>query len=206
MEMTDTLLIASQNIHKIAEITPMLEAAGYTVTDARHHELPEPVEDGGSFIANARIKAQACMEATGMAVLADDSGLVITELAEGDTEFPGVESAPYAQELGGYPQAVADIFKRLNGKPADCAYVCVLLLLFPDGTEIIAEGRVEGTLIPDPRGDGTFGFDPWFQIKGSETTFAEISTEEKNRISHRGLALRELQHLLKHTHELRILS
>jgi XTP/dITP diphosphohydrolase len=182
------LLIASQNAHKIDEIKPFLEQAGFDVTDAREHALPEPEEDGGSFVANARIKAQSAVKATGMAVLADDSGLVVEALGE----FPGVDSAPYAKSCGGYPEAVADIFKRLDSKPSDCYYSATLLLLFPDGREFISEGRTYGRLIEQRRGAGTFGYDPWFEIKERQQTFAEISTEEKNAISHRGAAIRDL--------------
>jgi XTP/dITP diphosphohydrolase len=187
------ILIASQNSNKIAEIAPILEQAGFEVTDARSHDLPEPVEDSGTFIGNARIKAKAAMEATGMAVVADDSGIIIDALGD----FPGVETAPYAKSLGGYPQAVADIFSRLDGKSADCHYICILLVVFPDGSEIIATGKVHGHLIREPRGSGNFGFDPWFELKDSNKTFAEITPEEKHRISHRGLALQDLLRQLK---------
>jgi len=186
------ILIASQNAHKIEEIAPVLLAAGFEVTDARMHKLPEPVEDSGSFIGNARIKASAAAKATGMAVLADDSGLVMESLAN---EFPGVESAPYAAECGGYPAAVADIFKRLEGKSSRCYYVCYIIVYFPDGREIIVNGRVYGHLIETPRGSGIFGFDPWFQIEGTAfdgKTFTEITNEDKHTISHRGSALKEL--------------
>lgn len=186
--MSKTILIASQNVHKISEIQPVLERFGFTVTDARSHELVEPEEDGGTFIANARIKSESAGKSVNMAVLADDSGLIIDALGD----FPGVDTAPYAKGIGGYPAAVADIFKRLDGRPADCHYVCILILRFENGEEIIAQGKVHGTLIEQPRGDGTFGFDPWFQIEGSDKTFAEISAEEKEKISHRGMALHDL--------------
>lgn len=188
------ILIASQNIHKINEIRPVLIQAGYEVVDARDLKLPEPDENGGNFIANARIKAQAALKATGMAVLADDSGLVMHNLENG---FPGVDTAPYAKSCGGYPQAVEDIFRRLNGRVADCHYYCVMVVLFPDGREIIAEGRVEGRLIPHRRGNGDFGFDPWFEMKQGRQTFAELTPEIKNRYSHRGLALKDLLQKLK---------
>jgi XTP/dITP diphosphohydrolase len=196
------ILIASQNIHKIEEIAPILQGFGFEVTDARMHVLPEPVEDSGSFIGNARIKAVAAMEATGMAVIADDSGLIVDALGD----FPGVETAPYARECGGYPQAVADIFKKLDGRPSNCHYFCVLLVKFTDGAEIIATGKVHGRLIETPRGDGVFGFDPWFEIADSDKTFAEISATEKSRISHRGLALQDLLHQLKATYDVRAVS
>lgn len=199
--MTDTILIASHNAHKIAEIAPVLEQAGFSVTDARQHRLPEPVEDGGSFLANARIKARSAVEATGLAVLADDSGLVVSGL---DNDFPGVESAPYAQGFAdGYAGAVADLLQRLDGRPADCMYVCLLLVLFPDGTEIVARGELHGRLLAQPRGTGTFGFDPWFGIPALGKTCAELTVEEKNALSHRGNALRELQQKLEAYHDLR---
>lgn len=183
------ILIASQNAHKIDEIAPILRLAGFEVTDARSHNLVEPVEDSGTFIGNARIKAKAAMESTGMAVLADDSGLVMESLAD---DFPGVESAPYAKECGGYPQAVADLFKRLDGKSSRCYYIALIMVLFPDGREVTVTGKVYGKLIQTPRGDGTFGFDPWFEIEGEDKTFAELTKDEKARISHRGVALKEL--------------
>jgi len=197
--MTPTLLIASQNQHKIEELQPLLEAAGFIVTDARTHVLPEPVEDSGTFIGNARIKAKAAVEATGMAVLADDSGIVIDELGD----FPGVDSAPYAKSLGGYQQAVADLFKRLNGRSPRSHCFCVLLVLFPDGREIIATGRVNTTLIAEPRGQSDFGYDRWLLIDQLDRTFAEITKEEKSAISHRGLALKDLLQKLEGHHDLR---
>jgi XTP/dITP diphosphohydrolase len=191
------ILIASQNIHKIEEITPVLVQAGFEVTDARMHVLPEPVEDSGSFVGNARIKAKAAMEATGMAVVADDSGIIIDALSSDLAEFPGVETAPHAKECGGYPQAIAEIFKMLDGRPANCHFVSVLLVRFPDGREIIATGKVHGILIPMPRGDRNFGYDPWFKVPELGKTFAELPIEEKFPISHRGRALQDLLRQLK---------
>ncbi len=193
------ILIASQNAHKIDEIKPILEQAGFDVTDARFHKLPEPIEDGGTFLANARIKARACCEATGMAVLADDSGLIVDALGD----FPGVDSAPYAKSCGGHEEATKDLFKRLGGKPSDCHYVSVLVIQFPDGREIVAEGRVDGKLIQERRGNGTFGFDPWFEIKGSGKTFAELTLAEKDKISHRGIALKHILEKLSQSDGLR---
>lgn len=188
--MTRKILMASGNAHKIAEIAPILEQAGFTVTDARAHALPEPVEDGETFIDNARIKARAAMEATGMAVLADDSGLIIDALGE----FPGVNTSPYVKECGGFQNAVDDLFQRLNGKEAKCHYVSILVLLFPDGQEIIAKGRINGILLPKPTTteEGRFGFDPWFKIEGLEQTFGDLTTEDKNKMSHRSKALQDL--------------
>ncbi len=199
------LLIASHNTHKIQELTPPLTAAGFDVCDARDYKLPEPDENGKSFITNARIKAVAAMAATGMTVLADDSGLVIENLSE-DEEFPGVDTAPYAKSLGGHANAVSDMFTRLNGRSAECHYTSVLMLLYPDGREIIAEARVEGVLRPEPKGTGTFGFDPWFEMNSTGKRFAELSVSEKNAASHRGLALQNLLHQLRNDRELRAVS
>jgi len=203
------VLIASQNAHKIAELTPILQETGFEVTDARGLQLVEPEEDGKTFIANARIKAEAAKAATGLVVLADDSGLVVEALSA-EEEFPGVETAPYAKSLGGYDKAVVDIFDRLQDRPADCHYYSVLILSYPDGREIVATGRVDGVLRPGPKGEGTFGFDPWFEIKGNGKRFAELTTEEKNKLSHRGLALKDLLEKLKGLpkgpHELRAVS
>ena len=187
------ILIASQNVNKIAQIAPVLKEAGYEVTDARSFNLPEPVEDSGTFIGNARIKAKAACEATGMAVLADDSGLVMNELKD----FPGVETAPYAKECGGYPNAVKDIFQRLAGRPANCYYMAVLLVMFPDGREIIATGKVHGCLLEEARGESNFGYDPWFEVPELGKTFAELAQEEILAISHRGHALQDLLRQLK---------
>jgi XTP/dITP diphosphohydrolase len=196
------LLIASQNEHKIAELKPLLEKAGFDVTDAHTHTLEEPEETEKSFIANARIKAEAAVKATGMAVLADDAGLNINALGD----FPGVDTKPYSDSMGGYPQAVADIFQRLNGKPSDCHYYAVLILRFPDGREIIGEGRVDGRLINERRGDGTFGYDPWFEEKETGKTFAEMSIAEKNGSSHRSRALQDLLKKIEGMRELRAVS
>ena len=200
--MTPTLLIASQNAHKIEELKPLLEQAGFAVTDARDVKLKEPVEDGKTFVDNARIKAIAAVKATGMAVLADDSGLIIDALRD----FPGVDTAPYVKSVGGTDRAVVDICNRLDGRDPACHYVSVLVLHFPDGGEIIAQGRVNGRLIRDGRGAGTFGFDPWFLVDGMDKTFAELTTTEKNRLSHRGLALQDLLRQLKDRHDLRAVS
>jgi XTP/dITP diphosphohydrolase len=185
------ILIASQNAHKISELKPLLEMGGFDVTDAREHALPEPEETGATFIDNARLKAQAASEATGMTVLADDSGMVIDALGE----FPGVDTSPYTKKLGGYAQGVDDIFRRLAGRPSDAYYTSVIILLFPDGTEIVAQARTQGRLIQTRRGTGTFGYDPWFELTDGAyagRTLAELSIEQKNSVSARALALKDL--------------
>lgn len=200
--MTRNLLIASQNVNKITQLQPLLEKAGFVVTDARSLKLPEPEEDSGTFIGNARIKAKAAVEATGMAVLADDSGLVVEALGE----FPGVDSAPYAKSLGGYEAAIKDIFKRLNGRPADCYYISTIMVMFPDGREVVGIGKVHGCLLETPRGDNHFGYDPWFLVDGGDKTFGEMTLHESVQISHRGRALDDLMQKLEGCHDLRAVS
>ncbi len=198
-ESMQKILIASQNAHKIDEIAPFLQQAGFDVTDARAYNIAEPAEDSGTFLGNVRIKARYYADATGLGVLADDSGLIVDSLGD----FPGVESAPFIKSCGGNAQAVADLFKRLDGRSPRCHYISVLLLRFPDGREVTVEGKVYGTLVSEPRGNHDFGFDCWFLVDGDTRTFGEYTTAEKNAVSHRGLAL---QNLLKELHELRAVS
>lgn len=186
--MTDTILIASQNAHKIDEIRPLLERAGYKVTDAREHELTEPDETGRTCLENARIKAQSALKETGMAVLADDSGFMVDALGD----FPGVDSKPYAESCGGYQGAIDDLFRRLNGRSPQAHCLCILVLLFPDGREVVAQGRIDVEMRAEPKGDSGFGFDQWIYYPKMAKTFAEMTLDEKNSISHRSRALDDL--------------
>jgi XTP/dITP diphosphohydrolase len=110
------------------------------------------------------------------------------------------------EEYGGYPQAVAHLFEMLDGRPTDCHYKTVLVLQFPDGREITGEGRVNGRLIQTPRGTGNFGHDPWFEVPELGKTFAEMTVDEKNGLSHRSHALQDLLKKLEGLRELRAVS
>jgi XTP/dITP diphosphohydrolase len=183
------IVIASRNQHKLRELAGLL--APHTL-----EPLPEsvelPPEEGETFADNALIKARAAAAATGVPALADDSGIVVPALSGA----PGVWSARYA---GRSATDGLNLQKLLDEMAAErdrrAAYVCVLALVEPDGSERLFEGRCEGRLARAPRGAGGFGYDPAFvpdDIDGPERTMAELDPREKDAISHRGRAARSL--------------
>jgi XTP/dITP diphosphohydrolase len=182
------IVMASRNHHKVRELAGLL--APHTLAP-----LPDsvqlPPEDGETFADNALIKARAAAAATGAAALADDSGIVVAALADA----PGVRSARYAGEAAGDEQNLAKLLDDMAGeRDRRAAYVCVLALVEPDGSERLFEGRCEGRLAHAPQGTGGFGYDPAFvpdDLSG-ERTMAEIAPHEKDAISHRGRAARAL--------------
>jgi XTP/dITP diphosphohydrolase len=184
------LIIASNNKHKIKEIKTILadkfdEILSLSEAGISH----ETVEDGKTFIENALKKAREIAELSGECALADDSG--ITAHALGDE--PGVFSARYA---GTHEANAADeennklLLKNLNDKADRTAhYTAAIALVYPDGRQVTAEGYMYGTLIDAPRGTAGFGYDPIFVPDGEVRTVAEMTPEEKNKISHRAKAL-----------------
>ena len=164
------------------------------VSLASFGELPDAVEDGATFEANARIKAHFFRGETHCACIADDSGIEIAALGGA----PGVHSARFAgvhgDDAANNAKMVAELEKRgLDASAAD--YRCALVFEDTDGTVLTADGRVDGTVRLVPRGEGGFGYDPYFYVPrdgGEEKTMAELTFEEKDAISHRGRALREL--------------
>lgn len=192
------IVIASNNAHKISEIETALDFEGWEFFSLRElGVISEPEEDADSFEGNARIKARAAHEATGLAALADDSGLVVDAL----DGAPGVYSARYAGEQGDD----ADNNTKLLVEMADVSeedrtarFVCCLVFIDEDGSEMVATGVVEGTIGYTPRGAEGFGYDPlFFPLKyNGDKTFAELSQDEKNTISHRGNALRKLKDMI----------
>ena len=184
------LCLASGNPGKAAEITPILEAAGFEVV-LRPPDLPEPVEDGDSLLANARIKAAALVDALGEAAVADDTGLEVVAL----DGAPGVHSARFAGAHATYEDNWRKLLRELAGVDERRArFRTVALALFPDGREVWAEGIVDGQITHEPRGSNGFGYDPVFEVDG--LTLAERTTAEKNTLSHRGRAFRALAALL----------
>lgn len=191
-----TLVLATRNSGKVAEMRHLLEGTGIEVESlADHPEVPEVVEDGDTFLANARKKAHAVAKATGCFALADDSGLAVEALG-GE---PGVHSARYA---GGQGDAAANNEKLLremavipDGK-RQAAFVCTMVLASPDGREWTAEGRCEGEILRDLRGTQGFGFDPLFYVPAEAAAMAELPMGRKNAISHRGQAMRRMQEIL----------
>lgn len=194
MELPGRIVVASANPKKAAELAELLSGLPVQVVP-RPPEVPEVVEDGDTFLDNARLKAVALAAATGDAALADDSGLEVDALGGA----PGVFSARFAGESASDADNVALALAELERVGATqpgartARFRCVLVLRTPDGTELVAEGSVEGHLIQAPRGDGGFGYDPIFvPADGDGRTFAEMTGAEKQAISHRGRALRAL--------------
>ena len=188
--MTLRLVLATANPDKAAEITAILGPAIELVP--RPAEVPEVVEDADTLEGNARLKAIAIAEATGLPALADDTGLEVDEL-QGD---PGVRSARYAGDAATYADNVVKLLAALEGVyPADrtARFRTVALARWPDGREIVAEGVVDGLIAPVAEGESGFGYDPVFvPNEGDGRTFAEMSADEKHALSHRGRAFRGL--------------
>ncbi len=184
---SDQLLIASHNKDKISEIKNLLSPFVRDFLTAIDHNLPEPDENGKTFHENARIKALAAATVTKIPTLADDSGLCVTAL----NGAPGIYSARWVENKN-YQTAIDRIFGELNGAAATAEFICVLALAQPDGETEFFEGRCSGILIPAPRGDMGFGYDPYFIPDGHDKTFAELGAAVKDKISHRARALAAL--------------
>ena len=183
------LVIASHNPGKVREIAGLLSPHGIEVLAAGDLGVPEPEEDGDSFIANAEIKARAVAAAAGMPALADDSGLVVAAL----DGAPGIHSARWAGPEKDFAAAMSKIEEALSGGDDRRAhFTCALTLCWPDGHIETFEGSVHGQLVWPPRGDKGFGYDPIFVADGYDITFAEMQPEEKHRISHRADAFGKL--------------
>lgn len=187
------VVLASANPKKAAEIAEIL--GDLVALVPRPPEVPDVVEDAETFEGNARLKAVALVEATGLAALADDSGLEVDALG-GE---PGVFSARYAGEGASDEDNVVKLLRELAARGAvepaarTARFRAVLVLRRPDGAEVVVEGSVEGTIAAEPRGAGGFGYDPVFvPADGDGRTFGEMSAAEKHAISHRGRALAAL--------------
>ncbi|ANH24341.1 Deoxyribonucleotide triphosphate pyrophosphatase [Corynebacterium pseudotuberculosis] len=194
------ILVASNNAKKLKELEVILEASGVSgaeIVPLRAVEpYPEPQEDGRSFADNALIKARAGVKNTGLVTIADDSGLMVEEL----NGMPGVLSARWSGSHGDDAANNNLLLKQMSDVPEErrqAAFVSVCALVTPDGTEHLVEGRWEGRLLTAPQGDNGFGYDPLFvpgeeDSAGTYRSSAELSEEEKNAISHRGKALKQL--------------
>ena len=188
------LVIASHNEGKVREIRALLAPYGIEPVSAASLDIPEPVETGTSFAANAELKARFSADLSGMVALADDSGLCVDAL-NGD---PGVYTADWAETPTGrdWNLAMRKVEDALQAKGPqagrDAHFVCVLSLCWPDGHVESFEGRAEGTLTWPPRGTIGFGYDPVFVPLGDTRTFAELAPDEKHAISHRADAFRKL--------------
>jgi XTP/dITP diphosphohydrolase len=185
------ILIATHNKGKLEEFREILGPLGVDVTSAGELKLGEPEETENTFIGNARIKAQAAMQATDMITLADDSGLCVDAL-NGE---PGVYTADWAGPSRDWMMAMRTVEEKLQAVKAvtpeqrSASFNCTLLVLWPDGTERIYVGKAHGHLTWPPVGVFGHGYDPVFVPEGAAVSFAQMSHEEKNKISHRARAL-----------------
>lgn len=181
-------VLASHNKKKIVEMRDILSQLGVEVLSQSDVGVDiEPEETGTTFAENARIKARAIMEATGLPAIADDSGLVVDAL----DGAPGVYSARYGGEGLDDTGRWQLLLKNMEGKEdRACRFVSVICCAFPDGSEIMAEGACHGVVAHGPSGEGGFGYDPIFWLPEQNKSMAELAPEEKNAISHRGNALR----------------
>ena len=185
-------LVATGNRHKTEAIRGILAEYPITLTDLTEHDpIPEPVEDGATFLDNALIKSRYYAEMTGFNAMADDSGLEIDAL----DGRPGVLSARYAGENTSHDEKMARVLEEMSGVPEEkrtARFRCVASVTFPDGREYSADGAMEGVIALEPRGTGGFGYDPIVFLPELGCTVAELSPEQKDSFSHRGIAFRRL--------------
>ena len=182
---------ASANPHKVAEMFDLM--GGIIDLLPRPADLPDVVEDADTLVGNARLKAIAVCDATGLPALADDTGLEVDALRGA----PGVRTARFAGEHATDADNRQKMLAELDGKSRSCRFRTIALLRFPDGREIIAEGVCEGMIAENEIGDRGFGYDPLFiASEGDGRTFAQMSVDEKHALSHRGKAFRALSVML----------
>ena len=181
------LVLASKNQKKLVEMNAILGPLGIEVCSEAEAGVDLDVEETGTtFEENSLLKAKAVMEASGMPAIADDSGLCVDALGGA----PGVYSARYGGEGLDDAGRTRLLLENMRGQsPRTCRFVSVITCCFPNGDVISARGECEGTVAFAPMGDGGFGYDPVFFVPGLKKTFAQLSAEEKNSMSHRGRAL-----------------
>ena len=185
------VVIASKNEHKIIEILDVLESTGLDVQLVRDADWPDVEETEPTLEGNALLKAREVRSHTGCAVIADDTGLEVDALGGA----PGVISARYAGENATYDDNVTKLLKEMERVVDRAAQFRTVMVLIDDaGEEIVVEGIMEGEITRERRGSNGFGYDPVFEV--GKRTFAEMTTPEKNKISHRARALRALAEVL----------
>ena len=183
-----TLVLASGNTGKLAEFNTLLADAGFEVRPQSEFGVEDAEETGLTFIENAILKARHAAQATGLPALADDSGLVVDALGGA----PGVRSARYAGDGRNSSDNVALLLENLSGQADRKARFRTVIALIFGGKEYQFDGVVDGTITDTPHGGGGFGYDPVFVPDGYDVTFAEMDSEAKNAISHRGRAVEKL--------------
>ena len=193
------IVAASKNKHKIEEIEAITKKYGMEVIARDKAGVPDELEieeDGETFEENSLKKAKGILDACGQPTIADDSGLMVDYLGGA----PGVYSARFAGEDGNDAKNNEKLIRLLADVPAaekTAQFVSVITLAFPDGRVIVARGECPGRIIEEPTGENGFGYDPLFVPDGYDRTFAQLTAEEKNQISHRANALKELERQLK---------
>lgn len=195
--MTEPLLVvATNNAHKVEEIRAILSSEIDAeqlerVVSLKDFTVEEPVEDGVTFAANALIKARHAAKATGLVALADDSGLAVEVLGGSPGVFSARWSGTHGDDVANRQLLLTQIL-TVPDEHRQASFVAAMALVWPDGTELVVEGTVHGTLRHEDAGEGGFGYDPIFVPEGHTMTTAEMSAEEKNRVSHRAAALKKL--------------
>lgn len=192
----DTLLFATNNQNKAKEVAEALRKANFPLKVITNQDLsnpPEVVESGTTFLANAKLKAHTLADYSNLPTLADDSGLKVDKL----NGAPGVHSARYAGEAHNDALNNAKLLAELGGVPEEkrtATFHTTMVVSWPHHFEddLVTEGEIKGRILTFPQGEGTFGYDPLFFVPDKGKTFAEMTTDEKNSISHRGQALRKL--------------
>lgn len=191
-----TVVVATSNEHKVVEIMSIINIDGYEfVPLSKLGSFESPVEDGSTFVENARIKALAAHKATGLAAIADDSGLVVDALGGA----PGIYSSRYSGEDGNDEANNAKLLREMDGKTQRTGrFTSAIVFIDEDGSELVAQASVEGKIDDHLHGSNGFGYDPLFlpDEYGGKLSMAEITMEQKNAISHRGNALRKLRQML----------
>ncbi|WP_027399814.1 XTP/dITP diphosphatase [Anaerovorax odorimutans] len=194
------VIAATQNKHKIEEIESITKQFGIEIISRKDAGIPdfEIEEDGDTFEYNSEKKAREIMQYSGKTTIADDSGLVVDALSGA----PGVYSARFAGVAGDNAdeennKKLLMLMKDLKKDERGAKFVSVITMIYPNGDKIIARGECEGYIINEPRGKGGFGYDPLFVPVGYDKTYAELTSEEKNKISHRSRALSVLKEKLE---------
>lgn len=186
------LLVATNNAHKLKEIRTILSPYHITVYGMKdlNIDIGEVEENGQTYFENALIKAKALQKVTTLPIIADDSGIEIDALGE---HVPGIHSSRYAESFGGYSQTFDHIFDALkDGKSRKARFFCDICLVNVEDKPLLFEGIVEGEIVKEITDQSDFGYDPIFFENTLQKTYAAMSDEEKNSVSHRALALKKL--------------
>ena len=184
------VILASKNPHKLTELSAILSQHGFEIALESEYGLDIDVDETGTtFEENSLLKAEAVMKASGLPVLADDSGLMVDAL----DGAPGVYSARYGHKSSD-GERTAFLLENMKDVPDDkrtAKFVCVITCLWPDGRKIVARGECPGVITSEVHGENGFGYDPVFYLPELGMTYAELPSEQKNAISHRARALQD---------------